>query len=320
MRKIALVKDILDYPNAVHKSHSHPTPYLGGVAITLGVLIITYSALIVSGFKLNNFWLTTTLLGPAVAMGLIGLWDDIKQLPPLPRFVSQTIAGVFVAMTLVLSNNNGNPTGSTPLDILISVIWVVGICNSINFFDNIDGGAAGTTTISALALTLIAINTDQTLISSLSLVLAGSTLGFLIWNKSPSRIYMGDAGSLFIGVLLATLSIRLHPNTDSIVASFSVPILLLAIPILDTSVAVISRLLRSISPFQGGKDHLSHRLIRSGINRKRAVLFLWSLSAFFSVFAYLVNVASSEIESQIILVATVIWILLFFYFLSKPNE
>jgi UDP-GlcNAc:undecaprenyl-phosphate GlcNAc-1-phosphate transferase len=310
MRKIALSKEILDHPNSAHKSHSQPTPYLGGVAIILGVITITYGSLLLSDLSVKNFLLASSLLGPAIAMGLIGLWDDIKQLPPLPRFIGQTIAGVVVATILILSNNLGNPTGSTPLDVFISIVWVVGICNSINFFDNLDGGAAGTSAITAIALTFIAVNGDQLLIASLSLVLTGSTLGFLIWNRSPARIYMGDAGALFLGVLLATLTIRLNPETNSNIASFSIPVLLLAIPILDTSVAVISRLRRKISPFQGGKDHLSHRLIRNGLSRKKSAVILWLLSAFFALIAVAISTDFLNQDLNLVIGATTIWIVL----------
>jgi UDP-GlcNAc:undecaprenyl-phosphate GlcNAc-1-phosphate transferase len=213
MRKIALSKDILDRPNSAHKSHSQPTPYLGGVAIILGVVTITYGSLLISDLSFNNFWLATSLLGPAVAIGVIGLWDDVKNLHPMPRFIGQSIAGVVVASILIFTNNLGNPTGSTLLDMFITILWIVGICNSINFFDNLDGGAAGTTAISAIGLSILTLSNGQTFLAALSLVLAGATLGFLIWNKSPARIYMGDAGALFLGVLIATLAIRLNPET-----------------------------------------------------------------------------------------------------------
>jgi len=320
MRKIAISKEILDYPNSTHKSHSQPTPYLGGVAIIVGVVTITYSALLFSDFTMSNFWLATSLLGPAVAMGLIGLWDDLKQLPPLPRLIGQTIAGVVVAVTLIITNNLGNPTGSTSLDMFISIIWVVGICNSINFFDNLDGGAAGTTAITAIALTYLAIIGDQSLISSLSLVLVGATLGFLIWNKSPARIYMGDAGALFLGVLLATLTIRLNPETDLTIASFSIPLLLLAVPILDTSVAVISRLRRRVSPFQGGKDHLSHRLIRLGLSRRKSALSLWLLSAFFALLAVVISINELGLELALVIIAASVWITLLASFLATQDS
>jgi UDP-GlcNAc:undecaprenyl-phosphate GlcNAc-1-phosphate transferase len=320
MRKIALSKEILDRPNSAHKSHSQPTPYLGGVAIILGVVIITYGSLIIYDLSFKNFWLATSILGPAVAMGLIGLWDDVKQLPPLPRFIGQTIAGVVVAILLISSDNLGNPTGSTPLDVSISIVWVVGICNAINFFDNLDGGAAGTSVITAIALFFIAVNGGQILIASLSIVLAGATLGFLIWNRSPARIYMGDSGALFLGVLLATLTIRLNPDTSSTIASFSIPILILAVPILDTSVAVISRLRRKISPFQGGKDHLSHRLIRAGVSRKLTVIILWLFSIIFSLFAIWVLSFDSSYELLWILIASLLWVALFIRFIATPDE
>lgn len=319
MRKIAISKKILDNPNSTHKSHSNPTPYLGGVAIILGVIVVTYAALFFSDRNSNNFWLATTLLGPALAMGLIGLWDDLKNLHPLPRFIGQSIAGVFVALILILTNTIGNPTGSQFFDVLITVFWVVGICNSINFFDNLDGGAAGTTAVTALALSFLTIENGQSFIAALSLVVAGSTLGFLIWNKSPARIYMGDAGALFLGFLIATLTIRFDPLTSSSIASFSLPLLLLAIPILDTTVAVISRLRRRISPFQGGKDHLSHRLIRMGINRKLTAIILWALSILFCLLAVIISAGLLENEVPILILTSVFWLTLLLGFLRTKD-
>ena len=118
MRKIAISKEILDRPNSLHKSHLKPTPYLGGVAIILGVVFVTYSALIVSKLSVSNYWLATSLLAPAIFMGLIGLWDDIKDLHPFPRFVGQTVAGVVVAIILILTSNFGTPTGSIAIAIV----------------------------------------------------------------------------------------------------------------------------------------------------------------------------------------------------------
>jgi UDP-GlcNAc:undecaprenyl-phosphate GlcNAc-1-phosphate transferase len=320
MRKIAISKKILDNPNSTHKSHSNPTPYLGGVAIILGVIVVTYAALFFSDGNSNNFWLATTLLGPALAMGLIGLWDDLKNLHPLPRFIGQSIAGVFVALILILTNTIGNPTGSEFFDVLITVFWVVGICNSINFFDNLDGGAAGTTAVTALALSFLTIENGQSFIAALSLVVAGSTLGFLIWNKSPARIYMGDAGALFLGFLIATLTIRFDPSTSSLITAFSLPLLLLAIPILDTTVAVVSRLRRGISPFQGGKDHLSHRLIRLGLNRKLTAITLWTLSIVFCAVAIVLTTSFFVSEILVIVLSFLFWLALLVGFLKTKDQ
>ena len=123
MRKIAVSKKIFDKPNSSHKSHTKPVPYLGGIAIILGVVISSYLTLFLSPFTANNFWLATSVLAPAISLGMIGLWDDIKNLDPLTRFISQSIAGIIIALILILSGNLGNPTGLVLVDFLISVIW-----------------------------------------------------------------------------------------------------------------------------------------------------------------------------------------------------
>ena len=320
MRKIALATNIVDNPNAAHKSHKKAVPYLGGVAIIIGIISISYSTSLVSNFTSTTFWLATSVLGPALLLGLIGLWDDLKNLKPLPRFIAQTVAGLFTAAVLILGNNVGNPTGSQIFDSIITVIWVVGICNSINFFDNLDGGAAGTVAISSIALAILALNGDQFLIAALSTVTAGATLGFLVWNKSPAKIYMGDAGALFLGVLLATLTVRFEPNAQTQIGSYLIPILLLAIPILDTTVAVLSRVRRHLSPFQGGQDHLSHRLIRAGLSRKQAAFFLWSLSAFFASVAILISTTSTSIESYLAAGAGLLWVIMLILFFRTRDS
>jgi UDP-GlcNAc:undecaprenyl-phosphate GlcNAc-1-phosphate transferase len=320
MRKIALAQGVLDHPNSGHKTHKNPVPYLGGLAIIIGVVIVSYIALISNKFTWSNFWLATSVLGPALVMGLVGLWDDLKSLNPLPRFIGQSVAGIVVAFILIFNDNIGNPTGVTIVDAAITVIWIVGICNSINFFDNLDGGAAGTVAITAISLTYLAITGDQYFIAALSIVVAGSTLGFLIWNRAPARIYMGDAGALFLGLLIATLTVRFKPSTDNSMSSFSIPILLLAIPILDTTVAVLSRFRRKVSPFKGGKDHLSHRLVRYGLSRKVSAIILWLLSALYGVFAVLISMQNINYEFHILSGASIIWISLLVIFLNSKDE
>jgi len=319
MRKIAIATDVIDRPNSSHKSHKQPVPYLGGVAIIVGVITVSYATSLVSNFTINTFWLATSVLGPALLLGLIGLWDDLRNLPPLPRFIAQSIAGVFTAGILIATDNVGNPTGSAIFDSIITIIWVVGICNSINFFDNLDGGAAGTVAISSIALAFLALNGDQYLIAALSTVTAGATLGFLVWNKNPAKIYMGDAGALFLGVLLATLTIRLHPNSDTQIGSYFTPIFLLAIPILDTTVAVLSRLRRHLSPFQGGQDHLSHRLVRAGLSRKQAAITLWGLSGLFAAAAILVSRPNVVTEDYFVGGVLLLWVVLFILFFRTKD-
>ena len=319
MKKIAIATDVVDRPNSSHKSHKKPVPYLGGVAIIIGVITVSYSASLFSPFTSSTFWLATSVLGPALLLGLIGLWDDIKNLPPLPRFIAQTLAGVFTASILIITDNVGNPTGSDIFDSLITVVWVVGICNSINFFDNLDGGAAGTVAISSIALAYLALSGDQYLIAALSTVTAGATLGFLVWNKSPAKIYMGDAGALFLGVLLATLTVRFEPDIKSQISSYLIPGFLIAIPILDTTVAVLSRVRRNLSPFQGGQDHLSHRLIRAGLSRKSAAFALWGLSAFYASVSIIISQVDGVIENYLAVVTAIVWLILFILFFRTKD-
>ena len=319
MRRFAIAADVVDRPNSTHKSHKKPVPYLGGVAIIIGVILVSYSSSLISNFTSDTFWLATSVLGPALALGIIGLWDDLKNLSPLPRFIAQSVAGVFTASILIITDNVGNPTGSDIFDSLITVVWVVGICNSINFFDNLDGGAAGTVAISSIALAYLALSGDQYLIAALSIVTAGATLGFLVWNKSPAKIYMGDAGALFLGVLLATLTVRFEPDTQSQIFSYLIPVFLIAIPILDTTVAVLSRVRRNLSPFQGGQDHLSHRLIRAGCSRKSAAFSLWSLSAFYASVAIIISQVDGVIENYLAVVAAIVWLILFILFFRTKD-
>jgi UDP-GlcNAc:undecaprenyl-phosphate/decaprenyl-phosphate GlcNAc-1-phosphate transferase len=318
MRKVAIKNNIFDLPNSTHKSHALPTPYLGGIAIMLGVVLVSLLAVLLSNDVLGNLNLLLSVLIPALLLGLIGLWDDLKSLPAYPRLFAQSAVGVCVSIILITTGTVGNPTGSIVLDVLLTVIWIVGICNSINFFDNMDGGAAGAVAFSSLGLAFLAWNLGQSLLAGLALVTAGATFGFLIWNKSPAKIYMGDAGALFLGVLLATLAIRLDPITQSRAISLSIPLLLLALPILDTTTVVISRLRSGISILQGGQDHLSHRLVNIGLTRKAAVIVLWLLCVLFVVIANLVSILPFTLEVIFLLLGAIIWFALLLWFLKIP--
>ena len=320
MRRIAIDKKIYDVPSAAHKTHKEPVPYLGGVAIIIGVIAVSYATALYKSFDGHTLLLQTSVLAPALILGLIGLWDDMSNLSPAPRFAVQTLAGIFTAWILIAENTVGNPTGHKWMDAIITTVWVVGICNSINFFDNLDGGAAGTVAVTSTALFILGFSGHQYLIAALSSVTAGATIGFLLWNKSPARIYMGDAGALFLGVLIATLTIRLKPDAETQWTSLATPVLLLAVPILDTSVAVISRLKRGISPFQGGHDHLSHRLIRAGLSRRAAAISLWSLSAYFAASSIAITMTSKAVEQVIVGFAGVVWAVLFIKFFQTADS
>jgi UDP-GlcNAc:undecaprenyl-phosphate GlcNAc-1-phosphate transferase len=320
MRLIAIRLNVVDNPDQGHKTHRTPIPYLGGLAIIIGVLAVTIFSLTGYSMSTANMVLALSLLLPAIALGLIGLVDDIRNLSPWPRFVAQSVVGLITAILLISTDTVGSPTGSVLVDAMITIIWIVGITNSINFFDNLDGGASGTVAITSIALLILALQGEQYLIAALAAVLAGATSGFLLWNKPPARIYMGDAGALFLGLLIASLVVRLDTNPINSFATFSIPILLLAVPIMDTSVAVLSRLQRGISPFQGGKDHLSHRLMRSGLSKRLSVISLWIMTAYFAAIAIVISHAPFKFEGLVSAIGAISWLISFTLFVRLKSE
>ena len=316
IRKVALRFQIVDSPNQDHKTHLNSTPYMGGVGIALGIAVISSSATLLTNADLLP--LLASILIPAVLLGAIGLIDDVYNVSPLPRFVAQSLAGLAVSLILVKTNTVGSPTGSDLVDTLITIFSVIALCNSINFFDNIDGGAAGAVTISSLTLALLSAQSSQYYLAAMSVVVGGSTLGFLWWNKSPARIYMGDAGSLFLGVILASLLVRFEPNPIENLAGFAVPLLVIAVPALDTAVVIVSRISRGVSPFKGGRDHLSHRLLALGLRKKSVVLALWSLCSFFCLIALLLSLTPFSLEIYLTYFAIGVWLIIFLIFLRAP--
>jgi UDP-GlcNAc:undecaprenyl-phosphate GlcNAc-1-phosphate transferase len=319
VRKVAIAIGAMDKPNLERKSQKEPVPYLGGLAIAISVVVLTFAAVIRSDNTQTTFPLAATLLFPAIFLGLMGLIDDLASLNPLPRLIIQTVMAIAVAVFLIKSETVGIPLDGTFIDEIAMTIWIIGICNSINFFDNLDGGAAGTVAVSTIGIALIALGEGQELIAALSIVTAGSTIGFLMWNRSPAKIYMGDAGALFLGVVVSVLTIRLNPGIAPKWNSISLLPMLLAVPILDTCVAVFSRLYRGMSPFTGGKDHLSHRLMRKGLNKQSTAFALWGAQAVFVCAALAVYQWTSAIGTHLIIAAGIAWLAAFVWFWRIPS-
>ena len=347
VRALAIRLGAMDAPNLARKTQAEPVPYLGGVAIALGISIITLAAVYVGGNQDGNNAdqlkdLALTVLLPALMLGAMGLFDDLRSLSPWPRLITQSVVGTVVAFVIVNNGTIGTPFGTTNmprgsaayvegvassglgngswLNTLITILWIVGICNSINFFDNLDGAASGAVAIAALGVFFIAFDRGQELVSALSIVTAGATIGFLMWNKSPAKIYMGDAGALFLGVIISVATIRLNPGIAPTWKSLTIPVILLAVPLLDTCVAVFSRLARGLSPLTGGKDHLSHRLVRAGLSRRVAAVGLWSASGVCAVVVVAIYMYPDSLGTILISVFAVGWITALILFLRTPSH
>jgi len=325
VRAIALRLGAMDAPNLTRKTQAAPVPYLGGVAIALGITITTLVAVFVGGNKSGENVsqlkdLALTVLFPALLLGAMGLVEDLRSLAPLPRLIAQSVVGSVVAFIIVQGGTIGTPFGTSTLNTAVTIFWIVGICNSINFFDNLDGAASGAVAIAALGVFFIAFDRGQELVSALSIVTAGATIGFLMWNKSPAKIYMGDAGALYLGIIISVATIRLNPGIVPTWKSLTVPVMLLAVPLLDTCVAVFSRLARGLSPLTGGKDHLSHRLVRAGLSRRVAAVGLWSGSGVCAVMAVLLYQYPDSLGSLLIAAFAASWLLALALFLRTPSQ
>jgi UDP-GlcNAc:undecaprenyl-phosphate GlcNAc-1-phosphate transferase len=325
VRALAIRLGAMDAPNLARKTQAEPVPYLGGVAIALGITITTLAAVFVGGNKSGENVsqlkdLALTVLLPALLLGAMGLVDDLRSLSPWPRLITQSVVGSIVAFIIVQGGTVGTPFGTSTLNTAVTIFWIVGICNSINFFDNLDGAASGAVAIAALGVFFIAFDRGQELVSALSIVTAGATIGFLMWNKSPARIYMGDAGALFLGVIISVATIRLNPGITPTWKSLTIPVILLAVPLLDTCVAVFSRLARGLSPLTGGKDHLSHRLVRAGLSRRVAAVGLWSASGVCAMVAVLVYQYPDSLGSLLITAFAASWLLALVLFLRTQSH
>jgi len=325
VRALAIRLGAMDAPDLARKTQAMPVPYLGGVAIALGITITTLVAVFVGGNKRGENVsqlkdLALTVLLPALLLGAMGLVDDLRSLSPWPRLITQSVVGSIVAFIIVQGGTVGTPFGTSTLNTAVNIFWIVGICNSINFFDNLDGAASGAVAIAALGVFFIAFDRGQELVSALSIVTAGATIGFLMWNKSPAKIYMGDAGALFLGVIISVATIRLNPGIAPAWKSLAISVVLLAVPLLDTSVAVFSRLSRGLSPLTGGRDHLSHRLVRAGLSRRVAAVGLWSAAGVCAVVAVLVYQYPDSLGSLLITVFGALWLLALVLFLRTPSQ
>ena len=283
VREYAQRKEITDQPGG-HKSHSAPVPYLGGVAMVLAFSAAMFVGVVVrrsSQFNGREVRLTIgnllaqgdglvreliVVLGLALIFSAMGLIDDLRGLSPWLRFA----VGLGIAVTLVAYGIRLQSPLPDAADVLLSVVWILGITNAFNLLDNIDGLAAGTAAVAATTFFLIALFNDQDYSALLAIGLAGAMLGFLRSNFHPATIYMGDAGSLFIGFLMAYLGLKMRTTVTEIPQLFA-PLVVLGVAVLDTTMVVVSRLRRGVSPFTGGQDHLSHRLRRLGLSVRRSV-------------------------------------------------
>jgi UDP-GlcNAc:undecaprenyl-phosphate GlcNAc-1-phosphate transferase len=271
MRRVALRAGVVSVPRT-RDLHIAPVPLLGGAAIYAAFVV----ALLLFGDRFYIRELIGILLG-ATLISLFGFADDRWGLGALAKLGGQLLAGA----VLVLGGTQVQLVPQPWLNWALTIVWVVGITNALNFLDNMDGLSGGVATIAAaFFLLLAAMNTPrQVLVGAMAAALIGACVGFLRYNLNPATIFMGDTGSLFIGFVLAALAIKLRFLGNTPLVTWMVPVCVLALPIFDTALVVVGRLRRGVNPFTtAGKDHLSHRLHALGLTRREAVLTCYLLA------------------------------------------
>jgi UDP-GlcNAc:undecaprenyl-phosphate GlcNAc-1-phosphate transferase len=282
MRRLALQTGTVDKP-AARKIHANPVPLLGGAAIYLAFILV----LLFFGDRGYVNQVVGIFVG-ATMMSFMGIADDRWGLGSYVKLAGQLLA----AAVLIYSGVQVNLFGGW-LDIGLTVLWVVAITNAFNLLDNMDGLSGGIAMIAATFFLLLAAMSGQYLVGALAAALAGACAGFLFYNWNPAHIFMGDAGSLFLGFMLAALAIKLRFPANSPIVTWMIPLMVLALPIFDTTLVFISRLRRGKNPLTTpGKDHVSHRLAHLLGSRREAVLVCYLIAGAVGLAAVYVSQAT----------------------------
>jgi UDP-GlcNAc:undecaprenyl-phosphate GlcNAc-1-phosphate transferase len=290
VRRLARRLGFLDQP-AERKVHVAPVPLMGGVAI--------YAAVILSVVLLGHHFLgeLMVILLAATVMALTGLWDDRSHLHAVVKLGLQLLVGIGLFFAGVRVQLGWLPAWA---NFGLTILWIAGITNALNLLDNMDGLSGGISAVAAAFFAVIAAMNGQYMVASLSAAVLGACLGFLVFNTKPASIFMGDSGSLFLGLLLAVIGIKLRFPGHSSFVTWMVPLLVLWIPIFDTTLVTLSRMRRGLNPLTTpGKDHVSHRLVARGRTQLEAVLLLYVAAGACGLLAVFVMQASLREGYQI---------------------
>ncbi|MFH1683778.1 MAG: MraY family glycosyltransferase [Candidatus Margulisiibacteriota bacterium] len=285
-RAIAVKFNILDIPNQ-RKIHKESTPLLGGLAVFLGVLFVLF-------FRIIDDRSFFVVFGAAAIILIVGLIDDMKNLSVRFRLITQIIAvSILIYFGIKVTFLPNNIFGNTG-EILITFLWVIGITNAVNCLDGIDGLASGTAAIGAFFFALISYQADQIGLALISIILAVSCLGFLPHNLGKKKIFLGDAGSNFIGFMLASIALLGNWGGDNIVR-LTIPVLIMAVPIFDMIFTTVMRVkeekVTNIAEWMkyGGKDHFHHCLVDLGLKPRYAVIFVYFVAISFGLSAAMIS-------------------------------
>ncbi|MGM0414114.1 MAG: MraY family glycosyltransferase [Bacillota bacterium] len=308
IRRFAIKLEAVDKPGK-RRINRWPVPNLGGIAIYLG-----FTAAVLFGSQAASDR-TGILLGGSLIM-LIGVIDDIYELKPSIKLLGQILAAVILVFSGVSIEFISNPFADSMIylgifAIPVTIIWIVGVTNTVNLIDGLDGLAAGVSIVAAITLFIVSLQEGQLITAILTVALAGSLLGFLRFNFYPARIFMGDGGSMMIGYILATVSIIGALKSAAAMTLF-VPVLALGIPIFDTAFAIIRRIYYKKPIARADHGHLHHRLLALGWNHRQSVLIVYIMSIVLGSVAIVINGLNFQ-NGMLLLIMSFIFLLYSFY-------
>lgn len=286
----------IDVPRDARRMHKVPIPRLGGLAIFIGFMVSVFLFVNIRG----DLAMQSILLG-AVVIVVLGVLDDIMALPAMLKFVVQIAAACIPALNGVVIQAISNPNIFSDnlywvldgLSIPITILWIVGITNAVNLIDGLDGLANGVSAISATTVLVIALMASELPVAMMMAALVGACVGFMPYNTNPAKMFMGDTGAMFLGYILATMSIQGLFKFYAVI-SFVVPFLILGLPIFDTAFAFVRRIAHGQSPMHADRSHIHHRLIDMGLNQKQAVATLYVISAILGLSAVVLTTGGEQ--------------------------
>lgn len=317
VRDVASARGWVALPATERHLHSAPLPRLGGVAIftsfslsmAAAVALCYYVPQLHSAFSSKTL---ATILVPASLIFLLGVYDDLRSVGPYIKFAVQAVAatmlfagGLRIVNIPVLFGQHQLPWF---VGLPLTILWVVAITNAFNLIDGLDGLAAGSALFSTLVAFVVALQTGYSLVTVMTVALAGAILGFLRYNFNPATIFLGDSGSLFIGFLLSALALAGTQKAPTIVA-VAIPVVSFGLPILETSLSILRRLISGRPVFTADREHIHHKLLQHGLSHRQVVIVLYAVSAIFALLSlFLLWPTGSSLGLVLAVVGTGIWI------------
>ncbi len=312
IRKICRQKNLFDLPGDERRIHTTPIPRLGGIAIYTAFFGTLFIGLFSPGFlqellARHGKTLFSLFLSSSLVFA-IGVYDDIRGATILQKFLVQIAAAILMyALGFKITLVSMPFIGSVSLEMLslpLTVLWIVGVTNAMNFIDGMDGLAGGVGFFYVATMFLLSLFLGNGVTALFSATLAGAILGFLCYNFSPASIFMGDSGSLFIGFMIASIALRGSQKSSTAVVLL-IPVVALGLPITDTILAVARRLSRGRSPFSADREHIHHRLLNMGLSSRQTVLLLYGVCFVLGVTALLMTAVNNQVLTLILIVLSI---------------